>query len=56
VTTSVDGTKLSAAFNKSEIDNNMPIGDSVPIKVTAVFMAGGVQRKLEGTARVTVVK
>ena len=56
VTASADGTRLTATFNKSEIDNNLPVGDSVPVKVTAVFMAGGVQKKLEGAARVKVVK
>jgi hypothetical protein len=56
VVASADGTKLTATFSKSEIDNNIPAGDSVPVKVTAVFTANGVQKKLEGTARVTVVK
>ena len=56
VSTSADGTRLTAAFNKSEIDNNIPSGDAVALKVTALFMAGGVQKKLEGTARVRVVK
>lgn len=56
VSTSADGTRLTAAFNKSEIDNNIPAGDAVALKVTAIFLAGGVQKKLEGTARVRVVK
>ena len=56
VTTSTDGTKLTATFSKPEIDNNIPAGDSVPVKVTAVFTANGVQKKLEGTATVKVVK
>jgi hypothetical protein len=56
VTASADATRLTATFNNAEIDNNVPIGDSVPLKVTAVFLANGVQKKLEGTARVRVVK
>ena len=53
---SPDGTRLTITFNKAEIDNNIPIGDSVPLKVTAVFLTNGVQKKLEGTARVKIVK
>jgi plastocyanin len=47
---SANGTRLTATFNKADIDNNLPVGDAVLLKVTAV------QKKLEGTARVTVVK
>ncbi len=56
VSASADGTRLTATFNKSELDNNVPIGDSVPVTLTAVFMTDGVQKKLEGTAKVRVVK
>ena len=54
--TTAGGTKLVATFNKAEIDNNVPVGAAVPLKVTANFLAGGVQKKLEGTANVRVVK
>lgn len=53
---SLNGTRLTATFNKADIDNNLPVGDSVPVKVSANFLANGVQKKLEGTANVRVVK
>ena len=56
VSTSADGTRLTATFRKADIDNNVPAGDSVPLKVVARFMANGVQKKLEGTANVKVLK
>ena len=54
--TASNGTRLLATFNKADIDNNVPVGAAVPVKVSANFMAGGVQKKLEGTATVRVVK
>jgi hypothetical protein len=53
---SLNGTRLTATFNKADIDSNLPVGDSVPVKVSANFLANGVQKKLEGTANVRVVK
>ena len=50
------GTKLTVAFNKADIDNNLPVGDEVPVKITANFLDKGVQKKLEGTVKVKVVK
>ena len=51
------GKKLVAAFKKADIDNNVPIGDAVPLTVSANFLdENGVQRKLQGTATVTVLK
>jgi glucose dehydrogenase/plastocyanin len=52
-----DGKTLVAAFSKADIDNNVPVGDAVPLTVSANFLDGaGVQRKLQGTANVTVLK
>jgi hypothetical protein len=56
VAASVAGTSLTATFNKADLDNNIPVGDSLPVKVSANFIADGVQKKLEGTATVRVVK
>jgi quinohemoprotein ethanol dehydrogenase len=53
---SVAGTRLTAAFNKADIDNNLPAGDAVAVKISASFLANGVQKKLEGTTNVRVVK
>jgi quinohemoprotein ethanol dehydrogenase len=50
------GTKLTVTFNKADIDNNLPVGDEVPVKITANFLDKGVQKKLEGTVKVKVVK
>ena len=52
----LSGTRLTVAFNKADIDNNLPVGDVVPVKVSANFLTGGVQKKLEGTTNVKVVK
>jgi plastocyanin len=54
---STDGTSLVMTFNKADIDNNVPAGTAVPLVVSANFLDGaGVQRKLEGTAVVRVMK
>jgi plastocyanin len=54
---SSDGKTLVATFNKADIDNNLPAGDSVPLTVSANFVdTSGVQRKLTGTANVRVIK
>jgi len=54
---SADGTSLIASFNKADIDNNVPVGDAVPLTVSANFLdASGVQKKLQGTATVRVLK
>jgi glucose dehydrogenase/plastocyanin len=51
------GKKLVAAFSKADIDNNVPVGDAVPLTVSANFLdSDGVQRKLQGTTNVTVLK
>jgi hypothetical protein len=52
----LNGTRLTATFNKADIDNNLPAGNSVAVTISATFLANGVQRKLEGTAPVSVVK
>jgi quinohemoprotein ethanol dehydrogenase len=52
-----NGKTLVATFNKSDIDNNVPAGDSVPLTVSANFLdTSGVQHKLQGTANVRVLK
>ena len=56
VEASVNGTKLVATFNKADIDNNVPAGDQEPLTVSADFIAGGAQKKLQGTAQVKVLK
>jgi glucose dehydrogenase/plastocyanin len=56
VRATLNGTRLVASFNKADIDNNVPVGDAVPLKVSANFIAGGAQKKLDGTANVKVVK
>ncbi len=56
VTASVSGGRLIATFKKSDIDNNIAVGDGQTLKVSANFIAGGVQKKLAGAAQVRVVK
>ncbi|MEF7613326.1 PQQ-binding-like beta-propeller repeat protein [Aquincola sp. MAHUQ-54] len=51
-----DGKTLIATFDKALIDNNLPMGDAVPVTVTANFMNGGAQKQLSSTANVRVVK
>ena len=54
---SQDGKTLVADFSKADIDNNVPVGDAVPLTVSANFLdSSGVQRKLQGTANVIVKK
>lgn len=50
------GTPLTLTFNKQDIDHNLPVGQAVEVRVTANFLAAGVQKKLQGTATVRVVK
>ena len=45
-----------ANFNKADIDNNVPVGTSVPLTFTANFINNGVQKKLTSTVNVQVVK
>lgn len=52
----LNGTQLSATFNKADIDNNLPAGEAVPVTITATFLSGATQKKLEGVATVRVVK
>ncbi|MEF7616658.1 PQQ-binding-like beta-propeller repeat protein [Aquincola sp. MAHUQ-54] len=51
-----DGKSLVLSFDKALIDSNIPVGDAVPLIVTANFMHEGVQKKLTSTANVRVVK
>lgn len=50
------GAPLTLTFNKNDIDHNLPVGDAVELRVTANFLAAGVQKKLEGKASVRVIK
>ena len=50
------GGKLTASFNKGDLDNNIVAGDGQPLVVSANFFQGSVQKKLQGTAKVKVVK
>jgi plastocyanin len=52
----VSGTKLVVTFNKADIENNVPAGDAEPLTVSANFIADGVQKKLQGIARVKILK
>jgi hypothetical protein len=56
VSATLSGTRLTAAFNTADLDNNLPAGDAVAVRITANLLAGDVQRKLEGTATVRIVK
>ena len=57
VAMSADGKSLIASFNKGDIDNNVPVGDAVPLIVSANFLdSSGVQQKLQGTANLRVLK
>jgi len=47
---------LVAHFRKSDIDNNIPEGDSVPLVLTVNVMHEGQQKQLSSTALVRVVK
>jgi outer membrane protein assembly factor BamB len=43
-------------FNKADIDNNMPAGESVPLVIAAHFRQNGAQKQLTSTANVRVTK
>jgi len=50
------GTPLTLTFNKNDIDHNLPVGEAVDVRITANFLAAGVQKKLQGTTSVRIVK
>jgi quinohemoprotein ethanol dehydrogenase len=56
VSTSVEDGMLAAQFRKSDIDNNIPQGDSVPLVLMANFIHEGQQKQLTSTALVRVNK
>ena len=56
VSTSADDGMLAAQFRKSDIDNNIPEGESVPLTLIANFIQNGEQKQLTSTANVKVVK
>ena len=47
---------LVAQFRKSDIDNNIPQGDSVPLVLLVNVFHEGQQKQLTSTALVSVVK
>jgi quinohemoprotein ethanol dehydrogenase len=47
---------LYALFPKSDLDNNVPEGDAVPLTLVANFLHDGVQTQLTSTATPQVVK
>ncbi|MBK5249132.1 MAG: hypothetical protein JJE50_06810 [Actinomycetales bacterium] len=51
-----NGNKLIVQFNKADLDNNVPEGDSVQLTLTANFLKDGQQEQLTSTARVVVTK
>src|SRR5690606_18864075 len=51
-----DGSVLDAEFSKAAIDNNVPVGTSVPLVVSATFIADGAQRQLTSRLDVAIVK
>jgi len=55
-TVEAGGRTVAIQFNKGDIDNNMPMGDAVPLVVSAHFRQGGAQKQLTSTASVKVVK
>ena len=50
------GKTVAIQFNKADIDNNVPMGDSVPLVLSAHFRQAGAQKQLTATANVKVVK
>ncbi len=50
------GQVLIAQFRKSDIDNNIPQGDAVPVTLMANFTKDGEQQQLMSTVNVQVVK
>ena len=56
VSTDVESGMLAAQFRKSDIDNNIPEGDSVPLVLMANFLHNGEQKQLTSSALVRVVK
>jgi hypothetical protein len=52
----LDDRLLVASFKKSDIDNNIPEGDSVPLVLTVNVIHEGQQKQLSSTALVRVVK
>jgi hypothetical protein len=57
VSTNVEPNRtVVVLFNKGDIDNNLPVGDSVPIVVSAHFRQTGAQKQLTSTANVKVLK
>ena len=54
--TTGNGKRLIAKFDRAAIDNNVPVGDSVPLTLVANFIHDGEQKQLTSTATVKVVK
>ena len=54
--TTTNGNKLIAQFNKADVDNNVPEGEAVPLTLVANFLHNGVQKQLTSTATPQIVK
>ena len=52
----VAGKKLFAQFTSADVDNNVPVGDAVPLTLVATVLDGDTQRQLTSTAQVKIVK
>jgi hypothetical protein len=50
------GKHLVAQFNKADIDNNTPEGDSVPLVLNVTVLQNGAQKQLTSTVNVKVTK
>jgi glucose dehydrogenase/plastocyanin len=51
-----NGKTLALDFNRADLDNNVPVGASVPLVLSAHFQQNGAQKMLTSTANVRVVK
>ena len=54
--TTTNGNKVIAQFNKADVDNNVPEGDAVSLTLVANFLHNGEQKQLTSTATVNIVK
>ncbi|GLZ01255.1 hypothetical protein Acsp02_85060 [Actinoplanes sp. NBRC 103695] len=50
------GRTLVVTFDRADLDNNVPVGDAVPLTLVAEFQHQGKQQQLTSTATVRVVK
>jgi quinohemoprotein ethanol dehydrogenase len=48
--------KLVARFDRADIDNNLPVGEAVPLTLEANFLDDGVQKQVTSTTTTRIVK